>query len=101
MRFESVFEFALTLWSPPPAKRSITDEREALRDALDKYEIEGLQGGKFLYSSRRLSPDLGDLAVFGVLYSVRGLNAHYNAIQSRGGVVKEWYDRMSTQVLRV
>lgn len=92
---------ALILCFPPPAKRNITDEKRALSDAIDKFEIEGLQGGNFLYSSGRSSPDLGDLAVFGVLYSVRGLNAHYNAIQSRGGVVKDWYDRMLTQVLRM
>ena len=42
---------------------------------------------------------MGDLAVFGVLYSVRGLNAHEDAIQSRGGPVKEWYGRMHNQVI--
>ncbi|KAL3776304.1 hypothetical protein ACHAW5_002613 [Stephanodiscus triporus] len=84
------------------SKRNITDEKEALKDALDKYELEGLQSGKSLYSSGHASsPDLGDLAVFGVLYSVRGLNAHHNAIESRGGAVKEWYGRMSMQVLGV
>ena len=82
-----------------PAKRNIVDEKAALKDALDKYESEGLQNGKITYSSGLSSPDLGDIAVFGVLYSVRGLNAHRFAIQSRGGAVKEWYDRMSMQVL--
>jgi hypothetical protein len=96
-----VFDFVLTLCYSLPAKRNITNEREALKDALDKYEIEGLQSGKLLYSSMHTSPDLGDIAVFGVLYSVRGLNAHHNAIQLRGGAVKEWYDRMSMQVLGV
>ncbi len=51
------------------------------------------------YSSGMSSPNLGDIAVFGVLHSVRGLDAHRFAIQSRGGAVKEWYDRMSIQVL--
>ena len=83
---------------PPPAKRNIIDERVALNEALDRYESEGLQNGKLSYSSGRSCPDLGDLAVFGVLYSVRGLNAHNNAIQLRGGPVKEWYDRMCKQV---
>ena len=45
------------------------------------------------------NPDLGDIAIFGVLYSVRGLNAHDYAIEQRGGAVKEWYDRMSKQIL--
>ena len=42
---------------------------------------------------------MGDVAVFGVLYSVRGLNAHDEAIEARGGSVKEWYDRMFDQVI--
>ena len=42
---------------------------------------------------------MGDVAVFGVLDSVKGLNAHNDAIQLRGGHVKEWYDRMHQQVL--
>ena len=82
-----------------PAKRGITDEKTALKDALDKYETEGLQNGKVLYSSGLSKPDMGDLAMFGVLYSVRGLNAHDYAIQQRGGHVKEWYDRMSDKVV--
>lgn len=82
-----------------PAKRNIIDEKAALTAALDQYEREGLQDGKLSYSSGHSSPDLGDIAVFGVLYSVRGLNAHQFAIQSRGGALKEWYDRMSQQML--
>lgn len=84
----------------PPAKRNITDEKKALNDALDKYESEGLQDGKLMYSSGQSSPDLGDLSVFGVLYAVRGLNANHTAIQLRGGHVQEWYDRMTLQVFR-
>lgn len=81
------------------AKRNITDEKAALNEALDKYESEGLQNGKLAYSSGRACPDLGDVAMFGVLYSVRGLNAHDNAIGQRGGPIKEWYENMSKQVL--
>lgn len=81
------------------SKRNITDEKAALTDALDKYAHEGLQDGKVHFSSGQSSPDLGDIAMFGVLYSVRGLNTHDNAIQLRGGHLKEWYDRMSKQVL--
>jgi len=81
------------------AKRSITDEKAALNDAIDKYEKEGLQNGKLNYSSGQSNPDMGDLAMFGVLYSVRGLNAHNYAIEQRGGAIKEWYGRISEQVL--
>lgn len=81
------------------AKRNIIDEKAALSGALDRYESEGLQNGQLTYSSGKSAPDLGDIAVFGVLHSVRGLNAHRFAIESRGGAVKDWYDRMSMQVL--
>jgi len=75
------------------SKRNITDEKASLSEALDRYESEGLLNGK------QSHPDLGDIAMFGVLYSVRGLNAHDYAIEQRGGAVKEWYDRMSKQIL--
>ena len=81
------------------SKRNITDEKAALSEALDRYESEGLLNGKLSYSSGQSHPDLGDIAIFGVLYSVRGLNAHDYAIEQRGGAVKEWYDRMSKQIL--
>ena len=81
------------------SKRNITDEKAALSEALDKYESEGLQNGKLSYSSGQSHPDLGDIAMFGVLFSVRGLDAHDYAIEQRGGVVKEWYDRMLKQIL--
>ena len=82
-----------------PAKRNITDEKAALHEALDRFETEGLQSGKLPYSSGLAYPDMGDVVVFGVLYCVRGLNAHIEAIESRGGPLKEWYDRMFEQVI--
>ncbi|KAL7545753.1 hypothetical protein ACHAWF_009106 [Thalassiosira exigua] len=80
------------------SKRNITDEKAALRKALDTFEGEGLQNGDLMYSSGLSCPDMGDLAVFGVLYSVRGLKAHDEAIQCRGGPVKDWYERMQKEV---
>jgi len=81
------------------SKRNITDERASLHEALDKFESEGLQDGKMAYLSGVDCPDMGDVAVFGVLHSVKGLNAHEDAIGSRGGHVKDWYDRMHVQVV--
>ena len=82
------------------AKRNITDEKAALQSALDTFEKEGLQSGTLTFSSgNKHTPHMGDLAVFGVLYSVRGMNAHTTAIQCRGGAVKEWYDRMHALVV--
>jgi len=90
------------LLSPPSslARLNITDEKAALHAALDTFESEGLHNGSLPFSSGyHHTPDMGDLAVFGVLCSVKGLDAHTNAIQVRGGAVKEWYDRMHQQVL--
>ncbi|ACI64821.1 predicted protein [Thalassiosira pseudonana CCMP1335] len=82
------------------SKRNVTDEKAALQSALDTFEKEGLQSGTLTFSSgNKHTPDMGDLAVFGVLYSVRGMNAHTTAIQCRGGAVKEWYDRMHALVV--
>jgi microsomal prostaglandin-E synthase 2 len=81
------------------SKRNITDEKKALQEALDKFEAEGLDNGKLSFCSGLATPDLGDLAVFGVLYSVNGLKAHTDSIQLRGGPVKEWYDRMHLSVM--
>jgi len=81
------------------SKRNITDEKKALKEALDKFEQEGLDDGKLSFCSGLSAPDLGDLAVFGVLYSVNGLKAHADSIQLRGGPVKEWYDRMHLSVM--
>jgi len=51
------------------SKRNITDEKASLSEALDRYESEGLQNGKHSFSSGKPHPDLGDVAIFGVLYS--------------------------------
>ena len=81
------------------SKRNITDEKKALQEALDRFEQEGLDNGQLSFCSGLSTPDLGDLAMFGVLYSVNGLNAHTESIQLRGGPVKEWYDRMHLSVM--
>lgn len=79
-------------------KRNITDARASLHAALDTFETEGLDGGRALYVSGTSRPDLGDIAVFGVLASVAGLDAHADAISLRGGPVQDWYDRMEQEV---
>lgn len=83
------------------AKRNITDEKAALQSALDTFENEGLQSGAVPFASGNPStPDMGDLAVFGVLYAIRDMNAHKDAVQNRGGAVKEWYERMENIVAK-
>lgn len=86
-------------------KRNITDEREALRNALKTWKEDGLDNGAKDYGSGSNSPDLGDLAMFGVIHSVKGLNAHDEMILGKGDghdvdpVVLEWYLRMEEQVV--
>ncbi|KAL7519162.1 hypothetical protein ACHAWX_003956 [Stephanocyclus meneghinianus] len=83
------------------SKRNITDEKAALQSALDTFENEGLKNGSLPFSSGHpLTPDMGDLAVFGVLYAVRDMNAHADAVRNRGGAVKQWYDRMERMVVQ-
>ena len=83
------------------AKRNIADEKAALQSAMDIFESEGLKNGSLHFSSGHpLTPDMGDLAVFGVLYAVRDMNAHADAVRNRGGAVKQWYDRMERMVVQ-
>mmetsp|Transcript_14576 Transcript_14576/g.21510 ORF Transcript_14576/g.21510 Transcript_14576/m.21510 type:complete len:316 (+) Transcript_14576:128-1075(+) len=82
------------------SKRGITDEREALHTALSRFETEGLLGTNNAFSSGLDTPNMGDLAVFGVLKSVEGLPAHDDAIENRGGAIRDWYHRMQTEVER-
>ena len=95
----SYFRFYPHKYSSPKAKRNIADARASLHEALDKFESNGLLDRKISFLSGVQCPDMGDVAVFGVLSSVKGLNAHKDAIQSRGGHVRQWYDRMHQQVL--
>jgi len=80
------------------AKRNIVDEREALHDALSHFEKDGLDAGARTFSSGLAHPGMGDIAVFGTLFSVRGLDSHVDAVQKRGGVIGRWYERMEGEV---
>lgn len=82
------------------AKRNITDERKALHDALTRWEEDGLDSGSRMFSSGLAHPDMGDIAMFGTLYSVQGLDAHTDAVENRGGVIRKWYERMHDEVGR-
>jgi len=88
-----VFHFNTTI-----AKRNITDERETLIQTLTKWEQDGLEKGKKGFGSGLDQPDLGDLAMYGVIHSVSGLRAHEEVILGRGGVVLDWYQRMEMEV---
>jgi len=86
------------------SKLNISDERAALHTALKQWEEEALNNGTKQFASGRDVPDLGDIAVFGTLYSVKGLPAHDEIIgyDDNGDhlVLKDWYARMAQLVLR-
>ena len=70
-------------------KYAIDDERAALLDRLDAWEDElgdrPFRGGD--------APDLGDVAVFGVLGAVAGLPAREDVVRRRPAV-GAWLDRV-------
>ena len=78
-------------------KRNIEDEQEALREAIRKWEQEGLDGGNRSFGSDRSQPDLGDITVYGTLHSVKGLPAFDMALAT-SPVVEAWYERMEKEM---
>jgi len=80
------------------SKRNITDEREAIHEAISTWEKEGLDDGMKMYCSGNVVPNLGDIAVFGVLHSIDGLDTHDEIVKRRGGTVQEWYERILADV---
>ncbi len=81
------------------AKRNIVDERKALQDALTKWEEEGLDSGSKVFSSGLAVPNLGDVAMFGVLNSVSGFVDEKKVVNGRVGVISEWYNRMKDEIV--
>lgn len=77
---------------PRAEKRNIVDERAALKDALMKWQEEGLKGGE--YASGVSIPDMSDLVVFGTLRSVEGLPTHEEFVLAGDEPLKDWYERM-------
>ena len=76
-------------------KRNITDERQALHEAILKLEDEGLGGGTKQFLSGTDTPNFGDVAVFGVLRSIEGLPAHKEVMAGRPQTfLVDWYQRM-------
>ena len=86
------------------AKRNITDERLALKEALANWGADGLDNGNKMYGSGSSLPDMGDLAMYGVMNSVNGSRTHDEMILGKGNdsdadeVVLDWYLRMQEQM---
>lgn len=78
-------------------KRNIDDEQEALREAIRKFEQEGLDGGNKSFGSGQNYPDLGDVTVYGTLTSVKGLPAFDMALGT-SPIVQEWYLTMEKEM---
>ena len=82
------------------AKRGITDEKLALQEALTTWKSDALENGSKLYESGMDHPSMGDVAVFGTLWSVEGLSSSHSSIMENDDVLREWYQRMKQQVLQ-
>jgi microsomal prostaglandin-E synthase 2 len=79
------------------AKRGITDERAALQSALDTFQQSALGRNDFV--SGLPDPNMGDLAVYGTLRSVEGLQAHRNVMSDPNNVaLHEWYLRVQERL---
>lgn len=84
--------FATWAFARPSVKRKygITDEREALREALDVWgkEIESTRFG-----GGNDAPHTGDIAIFGCLRGIQNVPAFREIIEMNTHV-SSWYDRM-------
>ncbi|GFS33190.1 glutathione S-transferase family protein [Actinidia rufa] len=73
-------------------KYNITDERAALYEAADTW-VDALKGRNFLGWS---TPNLADLAVFGVLRPIRHLKSGRDIVENTH--IGDWYARMESMV---
>ncbi|KAB1212288.1 Prostaglandin E synthase 2 [Morella rubra] len=73
-------------------KYNITDERAALYEAAETW-VDALDGREFLGGSK---PNLGDLAVFGVLRPIRYLRSGKDMVEHTR--IGDWYTRMESAV---
>ena len=79
----------------PPERKNITDEQQALSDALTKLEQEGLSNTPFLSKNGDAGPNLGDIAVFGTLRGLEGLEVFDSVMSKHDTILAPWYERMS------
>lgn len=75
-------------------KRDITDEKQALKDALVELE-DALTAQQFL--SLGDEPNIGDLYVYGVLRGLEGLQVHQEVVGDNKQI-SMWYERMRKMV---
>ncbi|KAI3981583.1 hypothetical protein MKX01_007503 [Papaver californicum] len=73
-------------------RHNITDERAALYEAANTW-VEALKGREFLGGA---TPNLGDLAVYGVLRPIRYLTSGKDMVEHTQ--IGEWYTRMEKAV---
>lgn len=72
-------------------KYNITDERAALRSALDDWAAQ-IAGGKQPFLGGKV-PNYGDVAVYACLRAIEGLDA-WKEIMADNVAVAEWYRRV-------
>eukprot|EP00501_MAST-03F_sp_TOSAG23-6_P001019 GSMAST32.ASY1.ANO1.1059.1 assembled CDS len=93
----NIGSFAMWLASGKLKKKyGIVDERRSLYDALDIWEKSALQNKQFAGGDL---PNLGDVAVFGVIRSLEGLSLHTELLQSsKRTELSNWYTEMKSKV---
>lgn len=76
-------------------RHNITDERQAIYDCANTWVNEGLKGNpRSLHGGN--SPDLADLAVYGILTSIEGLHAFNDMMQH--SKIGPWFEMMKQTV---
>lgn len=74
---------------------NIVDEREVLYSLARQWTSEALRGGTKTFHGGN-QPDLADLAVYGVLSSIEGLEAFKDMLQNTD--IGPWYERVKAEV---
>ena len=95
--FVSSHRFSFLFDGTTTERMGITDEQEALDNVLQEIE-DALKSKDFL--SGRSEPNMGDLAVFGALRSIEGLQAHDRILNTDiDRPLRLWYDRTKSKVM--
>lgn len=74
---------------------NIVDERQALYDLAHEWTRDALRNGQRTFHGGE-EPDLADLAVYGVLSSIEGLQTFHDMLQNTD--IGPWYERVKSAV---
>lgn len=97
---QTIGSFAMYFAASKIKKRlNIQDERQALNDALDEFEEEGLDSGGKTFISGLSKPNLADISLYGTLHSIEHLSSFREVMDARNSdTTKMWYGKMKTEL---